>query len=220
MVLGDIIKEYRNKHNLTMDEFAKRSSLSKGYISMLEKNENPRNKKPIAPSLEVIKQISTAIFMDFNEVINLIGRDQEITLGIKKIIGKKKSVQIPVLGYVPAGIPIEAIEDIIDYEEISEQLASNGDYFGLKIKGNSMEPRITEGDIVIVRKQSDVESGDIAIVLVNGNDATCKKLIKHENGISLISFNQVYSPKFFTRDEILNKPITIVGRVVENRQKY
>ena len=85
------------------------------------------------------------------------------------LIGKrtKKGIVINVLGRVAAGIPIEAIEDIIDTEEISEELAKTGDFFGLQIHGDSMEPRMCEGDIVIVRKQEDAESGDIVIAMVN-----------------------------------------------------
>jgi len=218
MTLGEIVWEYRELNNMTMEDFAKKSGLSKGYISMLEKNLNPRNKKPIAPSLLTIRQVSEAISMEIDDVIELIGGDQYITVGIEKEIGK--AIKIPVLGKVAAGIPFEAIEDIVDYEEISEHMASTGDYFGLKIKGNSMEPRIAEGDVLIIKKQSDIESGCIAIVMVNGDDATCKKVVKHDNGISLIPFNPVYAPKFYTCEEILSKPITIIGRVVENRQKY
>ena len=132
----------------------------------------------------------------------------------------KKGVKIPVLGYVAAGIPIEAIEDIVDYEEIPEELAVRGEYFGLKIKGRSMEPRICEGDVVIVRQQPNVENGELAIVLVNGNDATCKKISKHENGITLISFNPTYAPMFYTNEEIQTLPVTILGKVVELRGKF
>nr|WP_295684368.1 XRE family transcriptional regulator [uncultured Lachnoclostridium sp.] len=218
MNLGDVIKTYRGEKNISMDDFAKISGLSKGYISMLEKNENPRTKEPIAPSVETVQKVAKAIMIDFNELLDMIN-SQEITLSLKKI-GKRKSIQIPVLGYVRAGIPLEAVEDILDYEEISEEMAHNGEYFALKIKGNSMEPRINEGDVVIVRKQEDIESGDIAIVLVNGSDATCKKVIKHDMGISLVSFNQNYEPMMFSNNEIQKIPIHIVGRVVENRQKY
>lgn len=77
-----------------------------------------------------------------------------------------------------AGIPIEAIEDVIDYEEISEELAHTGDFFALKIKGDSMEPRICNGDVVIVRKQNYAESGDLVIVLVNGDSANLQKVGK------------------------------------------
>lgn len=135
-------------------------------------------------------------------------------------IGCQESTRIPVLGSIPAGIPIEAIQDIIDYEEIDSDIAAKGEYFALKIKGDSMEPRICEGDVVIVRKQDDVESGDIAIVMVNGNDATIKRLLKYQDGIRLMPSNPTYDPIYFTNQEILEKPVKVIGKVIENRQKY
>ena len=133
---------------------------------------------------------------------------------------KIKPATIPVLGSVPAGIPIEAIQDIIDYEEIDAATAAKGEYFALQVKGSSMEPRICEGDIVIVRKQDDVESGEIAIVMVNGDNATIKRLLKYEDGIRLMPTNPAYEPLYFTNDEILEKPVKVIGKVIENRQKY
>lgn len=136
-------------------------------------------------------------------------------------IGKPtvKGVPIKVLGRVAAGVPIEAIEDIIGTEEISEDLAKTGDFFGLKIHGDSMEPRMFEGDIIIVRQQDDAESGDIVIAMVNGSDATCKRLVKYASGIGLISLNGKYEPMMFTNEEILEKPVKIIGKVVELRGK-
>ncbi len=130
-----------------------------------------------------------------------------------------KGVKINVLGRVAAGIPIEAIENIIDTEEISEQLASTGEFFGLQIHGDSMEPRMYEGDIVIVRKQDDAESGDIIIAMVNGNDATCKRLMKYAGSIGLLSLNSKYEPMMFSEKEIEEKPVKIIGKVVELRGK-
>ena len=123
-----------------------------------------------------------------------------------------KAYKIPVLGYVRAGIPIEAVEEIIDYEEISQEQARTGEFFGLQIKGDSMEPRITEGDIVIVRKQETVDNGDIAVVLINGDDATVKKFYKSDAGIKLVSTNPKYDPFFYTPDEVNSLPISIVGK--------
>lgn len=130
------------------------------------------------------------------------------------------TTQIPVLGEVAAGQPIFAAENYIGCEEISEELESTGKFFGLKIRGDSMSPRISEGDTVIVRQQDDAESGDIVIVLINGDSATCKKLMKYAEGISLISFNPLYEPMTFSNEEIEEKPVKIIGKVVENRQKY
>ena len=83
-----------------------------------------------------------------------------------------------------------------------------------------MEPRISEGDVVIVRQQNDVESGDVAIVLVNGDDATCKRVVKHEHGLTLISFNPMHPPKFYTEQEVEQLPVQIIGRVMELRAKF
>lgn len=130
------------------------------------------------------------------------------------------TTQIPVLGEVAAGQPIFAEENYIDCEEISEELASTGNFYGLRIKGDSMSPRISEGDTVIVRQQDDAESGDIVIVMINGDTATCKRLMKYAEGISLISFNPAYEPMTFSSKECETKPIKIIGKVVENRQKY
>ena len=129
-------------------------------------------------------------------------------------------VRIPVLGDVAAGLPILASENIIDWEEIPYRMAESGNYFGLRIRGDSMSPRIMEGDVVIVREQPDVESGDIAIVRVNGESATCKRVLKGDKSISLISFNPLYSPKTFTDKEIESMPVEIIGKVVELRGKF
>lgn len=130
------------------------------------------------------------------------------------------AVRIPVLGYVAAGVPISAIEDVLDWEEIAPDVSVHGEFFGLKIKGDSMAPRIVEGDVVIVRCQNDAESGDVVIAQVNGDSATCKRLSKYAAGISLISFNPMYPPMNYTNEEIEKLPVTIIGKVIENRQKF
>ena len=128
--------------------------------------------------------------------------------------------RIPVLGRVVAGIPIEAIEEIIDWEEIPQKLAASGKFFALRVCGHSMEPRILEGDVVIVRQQEDVDSGDIAIVLVNGDEATVNRVKKQEEGITLIATNtSVYEPHFYSNQEIRDLPVRILGKVVELRGK-
>ena len=128
--------------------------------------------------------------------------------------------RIPVLGDVAAGIPIEAVQDIVDYEEIDAAMAATGEFFGLRLKGNSMEPRMREGDVVIVRKQSDAETGDTAVVMVNGDSATVKKIKKGPSGITLIPNNPAYDPVFYSNDEIASLPVRILGKVVELRAKF
>lgn len=139
---------------------------------------------------------------------------------INSSVNTTKGIKINVLGRVAAGIPIEAIENIIDTEEISEELARTGNFFGLQIHGDSMEPKISDGDVVIVRQQDDAESGDIVIATVNGDEATCKRLRKYRDGIELVANNPTYEPLFFSNEEIINKPVRIIGRVVELRAKF
>lgn len=131
---------------------------------------------------------------------------------------KKKNL-VPVLGRVAAGIPIEEITDIEDYEEISDAMAANGEYFALKIHGDSMEPRMCEGDVIIVRKQENVESGETAVVSVNGFEATCKKVCFTDDGVELVSMNAKYKPMVFTKEQAAGLPIKILGKVVEIRCK-
>lgn len=83
-----------------------------------------------------------------------------------------------------------------------------------------MEPRMCEDDVVIVRQQSDAEDGDIVIATVNGDEATCKRLKKYNDGIVLISNNPNYDPMYFSNKEIQEKPVKIIGKVVELRGKF
>ena len=150
----------------------------------------------------------------------LYGVSTDYLLGNDAPAEKGKGVKIPVLGDVAAGVPIEAVENIVDYEEIDQALAATGEFFGLRIKGSSMAPRILEGDVVIVRKQDDAETGDIAVVLVNGDSATVKKIKKMPEGIQLIPTNPAYDPMYYTAAEVETLPVRIIGRVVELRGKF
>ena len=160
------------------------------------------------PDAESLKILADYYSISVDE---LLGNSNTIT---------EKGIKIPVLGSIPAGIPIEAIEEILDYEEIPKEWASQGEYFGLKVKGNSMEPRICSGDVVIVRKQEDAETGDVCVVMVNGFDATLKQIKKDTGGITLVPFNKAYSPVYYSNKEIQELPVRIVGKVVELRGKF
>ncbi len=130
-------------------------------------------------------------------------------------------VRIPVAGNVVAGIPTSAIEDIIDWEEIDEEMARSGDYIGLRVKGDSMYPEIKDGDIAIIRRQDTIESGQIAVVIVNGDEATIKKVRLSPDGIMLIGLNTaVYEPHFYSKEEVAALPVRIYGRLVEVRRKF
>lgn len=196
------LKTARANKGLSQQKLADLIGVSRSTIAMWETGGSQ-------PDNESLKKVS-----------NVLQVTTDYLLGNDNIEQSHKGVLVPILGQVIAGIPIDAVEDILGYEEISREMASQGEYFALQIKGNSMEPRMRQGDVVIVKKQSAVESGDIAVVLVNGDEATIKKFVIHDNGVSLISNNESYSPMFYTKNEIEEKPVTVLGKVVELRAKF
>jgi len=132
----------------------------------------------------------------------------------------KNTVRIPVLGSIPAGMPVEAVEDIIEWIDIPEEwLHGERQFFGLLVKGDSMFPEYLEGDTVIIRKQFCCESGDDCAVMINDTDATLKKVHIYEDGLELEAVNPMYGKKKFTEEEVLSLPVTILGVVVELRRK-
>lgn len=198
------INAQRKRLNLTLKEVADYVGVSEATVSRWESGNIANMRRDRISALARILRVSP---------IDIMGIDDDTDNAIN-------AIQIPVLGYVRAGIPMTAVENIIDYEEISQEQARTGEFFGLVIKGDSMEPRMAEGDVVIVRKQETVDNGDIAVVLVNGDDATVKKFYRTDAGIKLVSTNPIYDPFFYTPDEVDNLPVTIIGRVVELRAKF
>lgn len=193
--------------NITQTELCKKTGIPKSAMSQYIKGN-------FEPKQDRIYLIAKAL--NISEAW-LMGYDVPM---LREGNSKKSGVKIPVLGLVRAGIPMDAVEYIIDYEEISEDMARQGEFFALQIKGDSMEPKISDGDVVIVRKQPDIESGEIAIVLVNGDEATIKKVQKFNGGINLIPSNPAYDVMTFTNEQIEKLPVRILGKVVELRAKF
>ena len=214
MLLGEVIKRYREENHLSMEAFAKKSGISKPYIGVIENNSHPGSKKPVHPSVRKIKMAAVAMDMDFDDLLNMI--DEEISIENDNDDNSESTIlssRIPVLGRVAAGVPIDAIEDITGYVEIPQNLAVRGEFFGLKIRGNSMEPRIFDGDTVIVMSSKTAESGDIIIASVNESEVVCKKFIKYGRSKVLRSLNPTYDDI----DVSKNPDFKIIGVVVELR---
>lgn len=196
------LKQLRENANLSQAKLAQKLHIAQSTVGMWESGKN----KPEYNTLLKIAEI-------FNVSIDYL------TGGGDGPPSSTNGVWIPVLGKVQAGIPIEAVEEIIDYEEISKSMAEQGDYFALQIKGDSMEPQLYENDVAIVKQQNDCDSNDIAVVLVNGDVATVKRIKKRPEGLMLIPNNPTYEPMFYNNEQIANLPVTIIGKVVEIRRK-
>lgn len=196
-MFSDKLKELRQARGITQKQLAEWSGLGRSQISNYENG----LRTPDWETQEILADFFN-VRLDY-----LMDRDTPNT-------------RIPVLGKVIAGIPLDAVEEIIDYEEIPIEMAKNGEYFALQIKGDSMEPKFSAGDVVIARKQEDVDNGDIAIVLVNGNEATIKKIRKFDGGINLIPTNSNYDVITYTNAQIEQLPVRIIGKVVELRAKF
>ena len=201
------IKEYRKLKRMTQKELGAKIGVKHNTVSGYENGTNE-------PEQDILFKIAAALDVSINDLF------PETRSNVADIRHQKKGIRIPVLGYVAAGIPLEAIEDIIDYEEIDEELARTGDFFALQVHGESMEPVLYEDDVVIVRKQPTADTGDIAIVLINGDEATIKKIKREREGVMLIGYNTaVYEPHFYSNEEIENLPVQILGKVIELRRK-
>lgn len=198
MLRREMLKSLRKDKKLTQEEVAKKLGVSRtSYL----KYENGTHE----PDYNTLKKIAEFFSVDYNMLLGDNGGSV---------------VRIPVLGSVAAGIPTDACECIEGYEEIPRELAQSGDYIALRVKGDSMSPRILPGDIVIVRIQSDVESGETAVVMVDDGEATVKKVLKYPDGVRLVPNNPAYEPLFFTNKEIINRPVIIYGKVAELRRRF
>ena len=204
MGIGTRIKEIRTLKQLSQEELA----LKMGY-----KSRTSINKIELG-----LADVSSSKVQEFAKVLGvstsyLMGWENQTKT-------KQKGVKIPVLGTIPAGIPIEAIEEVLDYEEISEEMANHGTYFALKVKGNSMLPTIKDGDVVIVRQQDDADSGKICVVMINGFDATLKEIKKDPQGLWVLPHNPEcdFKPSFFSNRQVDDVPVRIIGVAVEIRR--
>ena len=199
-MLGQRIRQLRNDNNWNQEDLGKRMNLAKVTISQYE-NETR------SPNPDIINQFADlfGVTVDY-----LLGRDNNKN-------NTNDYITINVYGRVPAGIPIEAIEEIEDTQDLSlDKYSPSKDYLGLIVEGDSMYPEYLPGDTIIVEVKPDCESGEDCVVYVNGYDATLKTVIKNPNGtITLKPINPEYPPKTYGPND---ETITILGIVKELRR--
>ena len=157
--------------------------------------------------------------MTLQELISIFRHKYNLSLNdIAESIGGKIYLKYhffkPIVGVVKAGYDSFANQDIEGYEEVSKNDYDRGDYY-LRVKGDSMiGSRIYEGDLILVQKTSDVQSGELGVVMINGDEATVKRIIKKESMLILEASNPKVETRYFTADEVENLPVRIIGKVI------
>ncbi|MEG0179736.1 MAG: XRE family transcriptional regulator [Oscillospiraceae bacterium] len=199
MELNERLRDARLEKNITADELAERIGVNRSTLFRYESGE--------IASIPA-KQLAA------------IARELGISIDRLLYGTSNASIRIPILGEVRAGIPTEAIENTLGEVEIPCEWQRRGEYFALRIKGDSMAPRMHEGDVVVVRKDSCPESGDVVVAMVGADNATVKKYIRQDNGITLEPYNRAaYEPLYFRKEQVAELPVTILGVVEELRGK-
>ena len=166
-------------------------------ISALEERGFVKRLAHKARALEVVKLPENA---SANDIFNTF-TPSVIKGGLDKNNNKKTDVSV--LGSIAAGTPIEAIQQEVDKIALPEDLQNNGEHYGLKVKGDSMvEAGIADGDTVIIKKASNVDNGQIAVVLIDDQEATLKRVRKKGNTIALEAANRNYGTKIYAANRI------------------
>lgn len=220
------IKQLREELGYTQQELADKLKKAKSTIAMYE-NETRK------PSLKVLKQLSNIFGCSVDYILGISEKrekDNESELVINKdhiyeallkIANRDNKRLLPVLGTVKAGYNYLAQENIIDYIDPSMNITDPENYFGLIVKGDSMAPLFDEGDYLIVHKlDGEFSTNDIGIVLINGDEATVKKVVKTDTGIELHAFNPYYPVKKFTYEEMDKLPVKVIGVVVRQIRNW
>ncbi len=211
--VGETIRILRKKSKLTQTDVAQLLQIHQTAVSQWEKGRT-------LPDVLSLRRLCEVFCVPMESVLKgdtEMEANPEWYSAIRDRLQHRR-LRVPILGSVQAGVPVSAIEDIIGYVDLTEEYGDGREYFGLRVRGDSMEPRFLEGDTVVVRSQQDAESGDVVVALIDG-ESTVKQLKKRQDGILLIAFNNYYEPMFFSTEEIMRKPVTILGKVVELRAK-
>ena len=209
------LKNLREKSSMTQDELADKLSLKikkdikRQTISLYENGDRGMNQ-------DILFAVSDIFDVSINDFFPPTTFDNGTTVDIDD------NIRIPIFGIIKAGIPIESQSDIIDYVEIPRSWTRGGKkFYGLKISGDSMETKYFNNDIVIFEQNDDTElyNGKDVAVMINGTESTFKKILVNENGIVLQPYNPAYDLMIFSKEQVENLPIRVVGIAKEKRTK-
>lgn len=208
--IGNKIKYYRTRKNVTQQELADYLGTTSQTISRYESGKLESNNI-------VLFKLADYFNISVNDFFPPLSFDNASVVDINSNI-----IKIPVYGTIKAGIPIESQTDIIDYVDIPRSWTKGGKkFYGLKVSGDSMFPKYQDEDIVIFEKTDDPEmcNGKDCAIMINGTESTFKKVLINDQGIVLQAYNMAYDIKMFSKDDVINKPIRIVGIAREKRTK-
>lgn len=205
------IKYVREKRGLSQSKLAEMIDVNQTTIARWE-DENR------IPTIDKAIQVSNILNIPLDI---LVGKNLQFD-NVEPVNIDSNIIKIPVFGTIKAGIPIESQSDIIDYVEIPKIWTRGGKkFYGLKISGDSMFPKYNEDDIVIFEQNDDTtlyHGKDVAI-MINGTESTFKKLLVNEQGIVLQPYNTGYDIMMFSKEDVENLPIKVVGIAREKRTK-
>lgn len=197
-MFGEKLRALRKKNNMTQVDLAKALDLDKSSIAKYES-------AGIIPSVDTLQKIASLFKVSIDYLLNA------------QLYDINNIVNVEIIGTVVAGR-----DGIATYEFLGVSQAINinnkEEYKYLKVRGDSMSPQIMEGDLALVRLQSDVDSGDLAVVIIDGEEGVIKKIQKTENSISLISFNPMYETRVFVGKDMAK--IRIFGKVIKVERSY
>lgn len=212
--LGQYLRTVRESLGYSTYDVNKLCDISPSYLSLMETGKRK-------PSAIILKKIAPIYNLNYLDLYEKAGYVDLIDTEVKTDELGNPVADVPLLGTVKAGYDYLAQENWVGTVKVEKSLVGNGsEYFALEVKGDSMAPVFIEGDIVIIHKQNDCENNQIAIVIVNGDEGTIKKVRKTEQGILLQPLNPAYAPMMFTNEEINSIPITIVGIVKQLKREF
>lgn len=219
--MGAYLKKLRENKGLTTREVYELSKVSNSYLSLVENGHR-------RASAVVLKKLAPVYGVDYLDLYVKAGyadlAEYEKNEMLKKIgaipIFDIDVINIPLLGTVKAGYDYLAQENIIDYISFKVDGTDKENYYALNVVGDSMTPLFDDGDTVIVHKQDDFENGDNCVVLINGEEATIKKVYKGNTGIELKAVNPYYPPRVFSKEDIKDLPVKIIGVVEKSIRNF
>lgn len=224
MKLSQIISNYVAENDMSYRDFGNKCGISNGYISMIVHENNPKTGKPPVPTLDAYTKIAHGLGMTLEALYSMLDDPPEPP---KVYPSAQVQKQLEFIPYIPSQTMVPIIGKVrcgaggLAYEELQgvamADVANPKEYFYLRAEGDSMEPKISDGDLVLIHRQEEVENGELAVVIINGEEGTLKRFIQKDGAVILQSINPNYPPRVIFGEELKN--VCIAGKAVELKRQ-